>query len=80
MGLQHFAVKIGESDEELRDAIQQLTLEGVPIVGSSDHGVSHSIYVHDPDENEVELYIDVQPEIWRDDPEAITRSIKPLQL
>ena len=41
---------------------------GVTIVGASDHTVTHSLYVQDPDGNELELYIDVQPEAWRDDP------------
>ena len=31
----------------------------------TDHGVTHSLYIADPDGNEIELYIDVQPEIWR---------------
>ena len=35
---------------------------GVTIVGASDHTVTHSLYVQDPDGNELELYIDVQPE------------------
>ena len=38
------------------------------IVGASDHTVTHSLYIEDPDGNELELYIDVQPERWRDDP------------
>ena len=32
------------------------------IVGASDHTVTHSLYIQDPDGNELELYIDVQPE------------------
>ena len=31
----------------------------MPIVGASDHTVTHSLYILDPDGNEVELYIDV---------------------
>jgi catechol-2,3-dioxygenase len=33
--------------------------------------VTHSLYIEDPDGNEIELYIDVQPELWRDDPTAV---------
>jgi catechol-2,3-dioxygenase len=50
------------------------------MVGASDHTVTHSLYVEDPDGNELELYIDVQPEIWRDDPGAVMAPTKPLRI
>ena len=31
------------------------------MIGSGDHGVTHSLYITDPDGNEIELYIDVSP-------------------
>ena len=34
------------------------------IVGSSDHTVTHSLYIADPDGNEIELYIDVPGVSW----------------
>jgi catechol 2,3-dioxygenase len=52
----------------------------VKIIGATDHGVTHSLYIMDPDGNEIELYIDVQPEIWRDDPQAILAPPRPLRL
>ena len=42
--------------------------------------MTHSLYITDPDGNEIELYIDVQPETWRDDPAAVFAPIKPLRL
>jgi catechol-2,3-dioxygenase len=80
VGLYHFGLKVGESDDELRDAVRQLEQAGVSIVGTSDHTVTHSVYITDPDGNEIELYIDVQPETWRDDPAAVFAPIKPLRL
>lgn len=80
VGMYHFGLKVGESDEELREARQRLTEAGVRVVGASDHTVTHSLYIEDPDGNEIELYIDVQPEVWRDDPGAVFAPIKPLQL
>jgi catechol 2,3-dioxygenase len=80
VGMYHFGLKVGESDEELRDARQRLSEAGVRVVGASDHTITHSLYIEDPDGNEIELYIDVQPEIWRDDPGAVFAPIKPLQL
>jgi len=80
LGLYHFGLKVGTTDDELRDALATLQRNDVTIVGSSDHGVTHSLYIEDPDGNEIELYIDVQPEHWRTDPGAVMSPIKPLHL
>src|SRR5712692_7580180 len=64
LGMYHFGLKIGENDDQLCEALTRLREADVPILGMSDHGVSHSLYISDPDGNEVELYIDVQPELW----------------
>jgi catechol 2,3-dioxygenase len=80
VGLYHFGLKIGESDEELRAAIARLREARVPIVGMSDHGVTHSLYLLDPDGNEVEIYIDVQPPQWRENPEGVPMYTRPLQI
>ena len=80
VGLYHFGLKIGETDDELRGAIGRLQEEGVTIVGTADHTVTHSVYIVDPDGNEIELYIDVQPEVWRDDPQAILAPVRALHL
>ena len=80
LGMYHFGLKVGESDDELRDALAILKEQGVKMVGSSDHGVTHSLYIEDPDGNEIELYIDVQPAVWKERPEAIAAMPKPLSL
>jgi catechol 2,3-dioxygenase len=80
LGLYHFGLKIGETDAELREALETLEREGVKIAGTADHTVTHSLYIADPDGNEIELYIDVQPEVWRDDPQAIVAAPRPLRL
>lgn len=80
LGLYHFGLKVGETDDELREVIDTLRREEVPITGMADHTVTHSVYITDPDGNEIELYIDVQPETWRNDPAAIMASTKPLRL
>ena len=53
---------------------------GVPIVGASDHTVTHSLYILDPDGNEIELYIDVPGVDWKSDPSLIMAPVKPLAL
>jgi catechol 2,3-dioxygenase len=80
VGMYHFGLKIGETDEELRAALEELVSAGVRIIGSADHNVTHSLYIEDPDGNEIELYIDVQPERWREDPRLITAPPRALQL
>ena len=80
VGMYHFGLKIGTTDEELAAAIQEVQAARITIVGASDHGVTHSLYIQDPDGNEVELYIDVQPELWRDDPAAVLAPTKALVL
>ncbi|HVL87441.1 MAG TPA: VOC family protein [Candidatus Thermoplasmatota archaeon] len=80
VGLYHFGLKVGTTDDELRAVMATLRANGVPVTGATDHGVTHSLYVKDPDGNEIELYIDVQPEVWRDRPEAIVETMRPLRL
>jgi catechol-2,3-dioxygenase len=80
VGLYHFGLKVGESDAELREARDQLLAAGTKIVGSADHGVTHSLYIEDPDGVEIELYIDVQPARWKEDPAAIFAEPRPLRL
>jgi catechol-2,3-dioxygenase len=80
VGMYHFGLKVGTTDDELRVAYETLQRENVPVVGTADHHVTHSLYIMDPDGNEIELYIDVQPERWRDDPTVIAGAPKPLRL
>jgi catechol-2,3-dioxygenase len=80
IGMYHFGLKIGETDDELRQAMKELTEAGAAVVGTADHTVTHSLYIEDPDGNEIELYIDVQPEVWRDDPQAIMAPVRPLRI
>jgi len=80
LGMYHFGLKVGTSDAELAAMHKTLQAHDVPIVGATDHGITHSLYIRDPDGNEIELYIDVQPERWREDPGAIFSSPRPLRL
>jgi catechol 2,3-dioxygenase len=80
LGLYHFGLKVGDTDEELRAVVARLNETGVTIVGASDHTVTHSIYILDPDGNEIELYIDVPGVDWKADPSLIMAPIKPLAL
>lgn len=71
IGLYHVAFKVGDSLDELRACKAHLEKNGVSIFGMSDHGVSQSLYIQDPDGIEIELYVDADPAIWKDDPGAV---------
>jgi len=80
VGMYHFGVKVGDSDDDLRAALRRLRERGVAVVGASDHTITHSLYIRDPDGNEVELYVDVPGVDWHSNPEAIVAPIRPLHL
>lgn len=82
LGLRHFAWKIGTTDAELKAALDELRQAEVTIDHVTNHGdVTHSVYLKDPDGNTVEVYIDVQPELWRSDPsKAVGQGTAPLAL
>lgn len=78
-GLYHLGFKIGDTPASINAAYHELLRAGVTIVGASDHGVTHSIYILDPDGNELELYADVT-DAWKKDPTMILAPPKPLSL
>ncbi len=80
VGMYHFGLNVGDSDDDLRGMLNTLQAAGVTVVGSSDHTVTHSLYILDPDGNEIELYIDVPGVDWRSDPALIMAPIRPLRL
>ena len=80
VGLYHFGLKVGDSDDELRSALATLEAHEVNVVGASDHTVTHSLYITDPDGNEIELYVDMPGVDWRSDPSLVAAPIKPLKL
>jgi catechol 2,3-dioxygenase len=79
LGLYHFGLKIGTTDDELRAARDILVETGTPILGMSDHTMTHSLYIADPDGNEIELYVDVPGVDWND-PNLMMTPVKQLVL
>ncbi len=78
-GLYHIGFKVADDDAELKKVLKELREKSVEIVGLSDHGVTHSIYILDPDGNELELYADVSDE-WKKNPGAVAAPVRPLRL
>ncbi|MBP6888737.1 MAG: VOC family protein [Candidatus Pacebacteria bacterium] len=76
-GLYHIGFKIGDTDDELRAALNELKEKDVPIVGTANHHVTHSLYILDPDGNELELYIDVD-DSWKKDSKKLLQPVERL--
>ncbi len=80
VGLYHFGLNVGDTDDDLRAALATVQAAGGTVVGASDHTVTHSLYILDPDGNEIELYVDVPGVDWRSEPALVAAPIRPLRL
>ena len=80
VGMYHFALKVGDSDDELRAARDAVVAAGATIVGMTAHLVTHSLYLRDPDGNEVELYVDVPGVDWKNNPSLMLAPSGPLEI
>src|SRR5258706_9066710 len=56
--------------KELAIVLKRLIHAKYQLTGASDHGVSETIYLDDPDKNGVELYWDKPKEQWPRDPDG----------
>ena len=79
VGLYHVAFKVGDSLDALRAMRDHLAQHAVPVLGQSDHQVSQSLYIRDPDGIEIELYVDADASVWHDNPQAVA-TIRALDL
>lgn len=79
VGLYHVALVIGTTLDELRAAKAHLEAHGYTRLRLTDHKVTQSIYLDDPDGNGVELYVNADPTIWREDPSRVA-TVGPLTL
>jgi catechol-2,3-dioxygenase len=79
VGLYHVALVIGTTLDELRAAKAHLEANGYTKLRLTDHKVTQSIYLDDPDGNGVELYVNADPAIWREDPSRVA-TVGPLTL
>jgi len=68
-GLYHTAI-VYPTRAALAGALRRVLAARIPLEGASDHGVSESIYLRDPDNNGVELYCDKPRELWPRQPDG----------
>jgi catechol-2,3-dioxygenase len=60
-GLAHVAFKIGDTLDEYNAVKRELEVAGVVILFELDHTTTKGMHMHDPDRNEVELFVDMPP-------------------
>jgi catechol 2,3-dioxygenase len=79
-GLFHTAI-LYPTRKDLAEALKRLAEAKYPLTGASNHGVSHAIYLDDPDGNGVELYWDKPKEEWPFDQDGNLQMVtEPLDL
>ena len=80
IGLYHIGWKVGASLDALREARRRVEEFGAEIDGLANHTVSQSLYVRDPDGNEVELYVDDPGYDWNKNTDWMEAPVKVLEL
>lgn len=79
-GLYHVAI-LYPTRAALADALRRLLAANIPLDGAADHGVSEALYLRDPDDNGIELYVDRDPSAWpRDSKGELNMTTGPLNL
>lgn len=80
LGLYHVGWKVGESLDALREHRRRAEAFGCEIEGLSDHTVSQSLYLRDPDGNGVELFVDNPNFDWHSDNSWMEVPVRSLKL
>jgi catechol 2,3-dioxygenase len=78
-GLYHVALLV-PSRRELGRALIGLSQAGYPLRGMSDHAVSESLYLDDPDGNGLEIYADRPRALWPVENGVVQMTIDPMDV
>jgi catechol 2,3-dioxygenase len=78
-GLYHVALLVS-SREELGRSLLGLHQAGYPLRGMSDHAVSESLYLDDPDGNGLEIYADRPREMWPVSNGVVQMTVDPMDV
>ena len=73
--LQHFAIRYPDRESWLGQ-IEHLQAVGVKFDYRIDHGISHSVYISDPDGNGIEVLYELPRSVWEGDISAAMNYIK----
>ncbi len=80
LGLYHVGWKVGDDLDALRSSLKRAEEFGCEIDGLSDHTVSQSLYLRDPDGNEIELFVDDPSFDWKNSDSWLEAPVKRLEL
>jgi len=78
-GLYHVALLL-PSRGDLGRSLLSLGQSGYPLRGMSDHGVSESLYLDDPDANGLEIYADRPRELWPIEDGVVQMTVDPMDV
>ena len=78
-GIVHIALDYGSRDAWLQQ-IEHLQKNGIDFLVRGNHGMTHSVYIADPDGNGIEILYDLPREIWEDDINGALNYFEPLPL
>ena len=73
-GLYHSAFLYPDR-QALAEALARVVAADIPLDGAADHGVSEAVYLRDPDENGVELYVDKPMADWPRDADGSLKMV-----
>ena len=77
VAVNHIAITLPDRESWLRQ-LTYLQARGVKFDRRVEHGMTHSLYIHDPNGYGVELLYDLPKEIWEGDIDAALNWVKPL--
>jgi catechol-2,3-dioxygenase len=69
VGINHIALAYADRDEFLA-RVKFLQDSGVEFLQRGNHGMTHSVYIQDPDGNGIEVIYDLPAEVWEGDVNA----------
>ncbi|MBM3684909.1 MAG: hypothetical protein FJW83_10310 [Actinobacteria bacterium] len=78
VGVNHFAVCYPTRESWLAQ-LEHLQAKDVAFLVRGNHGMSHSVYVADPDGNGVEVLYELPAEVWEGDLNAALNHFEPLE-
>ena len=77
VGLNHVAIEYPDRESWLRQ-VEHLQASGVTFHMRGEHGMSHSVYISDPNGHGIEVLYDLPEEVWEGDLDAALNYFKPL--
>jgi catechol 2,3-dioxygenase len=65
-GVNHIAIKYPDRESWLQQ-LKFLQSKGIPFHSRVDHGMTHSVYISDPDGHGIEVLYELPSEVWEED-------------